>query len=320
MGTFTINSAESGCPTLSVYNLSITIETTLPNTSFGFRPQDITTTFIDWGDCIVNSGVLNHTFITPGTYTIKAQVISLSVNFVLPDANIVSFNRFPGLIDIPNAPKLNVVPSVWLLYRNKLSSQELEKIFKGLNDEFPMVQNYQYPNNFFILADNQNNANKVLSVSGINEAYNLINKKWFLNYAIDDIKSANRYLTPGDSGLLDTAGELSNDSNGAVMFLSQSGLFINSAINLKNSGPIPDARQELYIRLQFKKPGEIYFGHTTFLNYDKITNTVSPFPINPSQFPAGTVVRGVFEKKYGTYYGGVGLIPNTSPYVISLSY
>lgn len=166
----------------------------------------------------------------------------------------------------------------------------------------------------------------------------LINKNWLVTSSFD-----NHYRTtaPYNTAGIFNDGEMGDINIGIEQFhvvFTQSGNTLQGKLVRRNriNGLYNDERfpsdsrrqiapQELYLRYQFKKPGDTNWGHDVWMNVSKTSpKIVDDLSINSIDYPEGTQVRAEYMGKYGLCSADVSdsyrNLMTAAPFQITLTY
>lgn len=330
------------------------------------KKSGITFSKIDWGDGSTDLTELNHSYSQPGEYVIKGIATRMSKELDLEACNITEVVKIPGIIGssalnmIPTSILLNSnkFPSgglVPLLNRLKQvfpdNVQKLSHTFRAngqmghTNYEADSGRSKIYVrgtyNIPYLVATADEIANTKRTQEELNLGWDLINKGWFVQMSFDD---AYRVSMPKNAEDIFHDGEMGEVTIGVEMFhvvFTQEGNKLKSKLVRRNmrNGYYNDERmtrdtfrkivpQELYLRYQFKKPGESGFGHDLLVKgAETDPKNLQEINLDPSVYPDGTVVRAVYLGKWYEH-SAVGnssdlsrsRLMSTEPFEITIKY
>ena len=166
----------------------------------------------------------------------------------------------------------------------------------------------------------------------------LINKNWLVTSSFDNHY---RNTAPYNAAGIFNDGEMGDVNIGIEQFhvvFTQNGNILqgklvrrNRANGLYNDERFPSdsrrqiAPQELYLRYQFKKPGDVNWGHDVWMNVSKTSpKIVDDLSINSIDYPEGTQVRAEYMGKYGLCSADISdsyrNLMTAAPFQITLTY
>lgn len=318
---------------------------------------------IDWGDGSTDNSVLNHKYDTPGEYVIKAMVSGHEQRVDLGYCNIIEVVKFPGILEteaVSALPKhwiftANKIPSnglkPFLERLNELYPDNVEKLsmsFKAMGQlghyhqearagrsRFYIRGDYNIP---YLKATEQDILTKQRTQEELDLCYDLIGKGWKVQVSFDDgyRTTMPRYT----SGILNDNeyGEITIGMEVFHVVFSQEGNILKGKLVRRNmrNGRYADEYytrdsfrkippQEIYLRYQFKKPGEDRFGHDVWISgVQSDPKQLQEIELSPDVYPEGTVVRAIYEGKYvgvmSSDASGQNKLLSVSPFEINITY